>query len=66
MHPSSEHEVAAVSKAKEGSDYPDSLTVLVTIEQAKLLVEAENDGNIHILAAGRGGESKKLLLKEDS
>jgi pilus assembly protein CpaB len=67
LHPQLQNiEVAAVSKAKEGSDYPDSLTVLVTIEQAKLLVEAENDGNIHILAAGRGGESKKLLLKEDS
>jgi len=58
-------EVAAVSRSRDGTGYADSITVLVTAEQAKLLVEAENAGNIHILAAGRGGESKRILLKED-
>ncbi len=43
---------------------PSTVTLLVSRSQAKLLVDIENNGTIHLVFRGRGEDARKLLKKE--
>ncbi|RCX10411.1 pilus assembly protein CpaB [Anaerobacterium chartisolvens] len=56
-------DVVKSKQDKSSSDtiIPNTVTLLVTKQQAKDLIDAENSGVIHILFRGRGEAAKKLL-----
>jgi pilus assembly protein CpaB len=55
-------DVVAVDRNSESSNDLGSITVLATREQALLIVEAENAGNIHVAFVGRGDATREALL----